>query len=380
MLFLATSLLALAGLVSAADHYVEVGRNGLTFEPYAMVAAPGDRVIFRFHAKNHTVTETSFGNVCQPLDGGFDTGFQPVAPGTAEESLPTRVYEVTTGAEKPLWFYCHQKGHCGQGMVFSINCPLDSSAPNSFDKFQQSALEFGAWESASSSWAATAPPDVYGSQTYSPVYHPTVTQTITLGDQVWTTEYESYPNSPDPTPDAAEGNTHKILVGLKDDGSSALVYSPPSIAAAPRDKVVFEFHAKNHTITQSSFGNPCRKLEFTSTTGQIGFDSGFIPVDAAATEFPTYTIIVNDTAPIWAYCRQGNHCGSGMVFSINPDEASDRNHAAFVALAQTINGTSAAPSPSATGQVSNSGAFTGATINTIAAAMVGLGSFFALVL
>lgn len=46
-----------------------------------------------------------------------------------------------------------------------------------------------------------------------------------------------------------------------------------------------------------------------------------MPVAAGTTSgFPTYTITVNDTKPIWAYCQQKGppvHCASGMVFSAN---------------------------------------------------------------
>lgn len=47
------------------------------------------------------------------------------------------------------------------------------------------------------------------------------------------------------------------------------------------------------------------------------------PVAANVTDnFPTYTITVNDTNPIWVYCAQGagtaaSHCGKGMVFAVN---------------------------------------------------------------
>lgn len=70
-----------------------------------------------------------------------------------------------------------------------------ADGPNSLAAFTEAALAFGAEEAAnqaaSSSWAATATPDVYGGQTYAPVWHPTVTETVTLGEEVWTTTYES---------------------------------------------------------------------------------------------------------------------------------------------------------------------------------------------
>ena len=38
------------------------------------MAEPGDTVSFRFHPKNHTVTQSSFGAPCTSLYGGIDTG------------------------------------------------------------------------------------------------------------------------------------------------------------------------------------------------------------------------------------------------------------------------------------------------------------------
>lgn len=75
-----------------------------------------------------------------------------------------------------------------------------------------------------------------------------------------------------------------------------------------------------------------------------------MPVSANATEFPTFSIVVNDTTPIWGYCRQTGHCGQGMVFAINAVDSSAKNFTAFQSQAIQINGTSTAAttSPSAT--------------------------------
>ena len=55
-------------------------------------------------------------------------------------------------------------------------------------------------------------------------------------------------------------------------------------------------------------------------------------VGANATEFPTWNVTVNDTTPLWFYCRQhapdgSSHCGSGMVFAVNP--TADKTFADF---------------------------------------------------
>jgi len=48
---------------------------------------------------------------------------------------------------------------------------------------------------------------------------------------------------------------------------------------------------------------------------------------------------VNDTAPIWAYCRQSGHCGQGMVFAVNANESSAKSFEAFQGLAKQLNST-----------------------------------------
>jgi len=92
-------------------------------------------------------------------------------------------------------------------------------------------------------------------------------------------------------------------------------------------------------------------LSSTSTSGQVGFDSGFMPVSPNTTAFPTFTVQVNDTSPIWAYCRQVSHCGEGMVFAANANESSANTFEAFEAHAKQINGTASnSTSSSATGK------------------------------
>jgi plastocyanin len=364
--------LALLPFVSAAVHDVLVGPNGkFEFQPPAIGAAPGDQVVFHFNPKNHTVTQSSFAAPCSPMSGGIDSGFVPVQANQTAH-LPT--FTVNVHDTTPIWIYCGQAGgtpnsHCGAGMVFAINCGLDHE-PNSYGNFKKAALAHGATLQAGGAYGggayggappvhvpepapvahvpppvdAAAPPATtiwtaaYGGYTIPPEPQGVlVTHTVAVEGSTWATTYTSWPNSPAPTPASLEGTTHRVIVG----GTNGLIFDPPHIAALPRDTIVFEFRQKNHTVTQSSFADPCRKL---SANGLVGFDSGFIPVAEAATEFPVWSMVVNDTAPIWAYCRQPNptsHCGAGMVFSINSDEQGERNFAAFQGVAEAINGTAA---------------------------------------
>ncbi|GLB36278.1 hypothetical protein LshimejAT787_0305660 [Lyophyllum shimeji] len=345
MIFAPLSLgLVLLPFVSAAVHDVQVGGAGgkLEYSPEAISAQPGDQVVFHFHAKNHTVTQSSFANPCGLKDGGFESGFMPV-PVNQTDNLPT--YTITINDTQPVWVFCRQAAntpasHCGQGMVFAVNCGLDG-APNSFTNFKKSALAIGASLSAAAASPTGAPAAQWTTAAYGGLTIPAapqvtpVTQTITLGSEVWTTTYNSYPGSPGPTPAAAQGVVHRVVVG----GPGKLAFDPPSISAQPRDTVVFEFHQKNHTVTQSSFADPCRKLNG-------GFDSDFVPVpDNVTSDWPTWSLVVNDTAPLWAYCRQktpASHCGAGMVFAINAVENSERNFTAFQNVAKALNGTAAA--------------------------------------
>jgi len=349
ILSLLTASLALPqSTSSSATHTVVVGGSAgqLTFDPEAVSANLGDKVIFQFHQKNHTATQSSFANPCGPVAGGFDSGFNPVA--ASATTFPTFTYTVAT--TDPVWVYCAQGdgAHCHAGMVFAINCP--PSGAKSFANFKAAAIAQG---NASASGGYSYPSPTTGSSGYEsspdtttypditlpPAPIPTeVTATVVLGASTWTTTYESYPNSPNPTPASLTGNSYTVIVG----GNETLTFTPDFLLAQPRDTVVFQFQSKNHTATQSSFDDPCRKLEFTSTTGQIGFDSGFNAIAAGQEDFPTFSVVVNDTAPIWVYCRQTGHCGKGMVFSINPDNSGPRSFSAFQQLAVQINGSEAA--------------------------------------
>ncbi|KAF8759123.1 hypothetical protein RHS01_02643 [Rhizoctonia solani] len=328
---------ALLGFVATAvaqtTHTVIVGGPGqLTYTPSCLWPAVGDIVNFEFREKNHTATQSSFAEPCKKLtdaagvQNAFDSGFHPVAAGTTA-GFPVMSFNVTD--DKPKWFYCAQGAHCSAGMVFAINPPREG---NTFEAFLANAKN-----SAAQPPAVSAPPTATTSAAATVTPAPDGVVTVTQTPVV-----------------------HVVIVGE----NGGLTYSPPSVQAAPRDIISFQFKSKNHTITQSSFDNPCRKTEFTSTSGQIGFDSGFVPVTADASAFPTWNITVNDTAPVWAYCRQANHCGAGMVFAINAVESGNKSFAAYQALAKQLNGTgsgtpassTSAPSASATSGPSVSGA------------------------
>ncbi|KAJ6594749.1 hypothetical protein B0H19DRAFT_907394, partial [Mycena capillaripes] len=95
-------------------------------------------------------------------------------------------------------------------------------------------------------------------------------------------------------------------------GTGVIGYTPNQVQANVGDVVQFTFKQTNHTITQSTLDNPCSPL-----VGEGAFDSGFIFVADNETEFTQAQFEVQDTNPVWVYCRQAGHCAQGMVFAVN---------------------------------------------------------------
>ncbi|KAF8664847.1 hypothetical protein AX16_000688 [Volvariella volvacea WC 439] len=312
-LLLALNTIQLSLPAQAVTYEVTVGADGeFFFEP-------------QWQSKNHSVTQSAFEAPCVLIAEGLDSGFIPVTPDTD----PRPNWEVTMNDTSPTWFYCAQIGHCG--MVFAIN-PSPESEEHSFTVFRDLAIQIngtGAKPSIATTASNSESTDIYVTPP------PPSCNRYRYGSS--RLSLENYLHQLYDTPEytfAAEPAEHRIVVGAKGD----LVFSPESITASIGDIVVFEFRPKNHTVTQSSFSNPCVRL--VNDSRDLGFASGFQPVSAEATEFPEFRILINDTAPIWGYCGQTNHCGAGMVSSINAVESGPNNINAFKTLAQRINGTS----------------------------------------
>ena len=105
---------------------------------------------------------------------------------------------------------------------------------------------------------------------------------------------------------------------------------------------------QNHSVVQSNFANPCVPIQ-NIMPNVTGFFSGFMPVKPTDSQKPTFTLMVNDTKPVWIYCAQGNHCQKGMVMAINAAQTGDKTLAAYTALAAM------APANLAPGQSASSG-------------------------
>ena len=62
-----------------------------------------------------------------------------------------------------------------------------------------------------------------------------------------------------------------------------------------------------------------------------GINSGPMPPENGMMK--VFTIMVNDTKPIWMYCATKPHCEKGMVMAINAPQEGEKTLASYKALA-----------------------------------------------
>jgi plastocyanin len=128
-----------------------------------------------------------------------------------------------------------------------------------------------------------------------------------------------------------------VVVGKAENGTAALVFTPEQIKAKVGDRIHFQFYPKNHTVTQSSFAEPCTRQRNTATN-ELGVDSGFMVVPPGSKEIPVWSVEVKqDTSPIWMFCNQDKHCNSGMVFAINAPDEGEKTYSTFKEKAKAAN-------------------------------------------
>lgn len=94
--------------------------------------------------------------------------------------------------------------------------------------------------------------------------------------------------------------------------NNALAFSPDTITAAVGSSIEFVFFPPIHSVTQSTFESPCAPL-----ANGTGFWSGAFTT-ASGQNANVFTLLVNDTNPIWFFCATPSHCETGMAGVINP--------------------------------------------------------------
>lgn len=136
-------------------------------------------------------------------------------------------------------------------------------------------------------------------------------------------------------PSLVSAVNHTVIVGASANGTPGVVFVPQQVTATTGDVVNFEFRGGNHTVTQSSFANPCA-WQFNTATNSNGFNSGFLPFNAASGQVSVYSLEVTDpNTPIWFFCGRPPHCKGGMFGAINAPTTGNRTFAQFTANVQT---------------------------------------------
>jgi len=137
---------------------------------------------------------------------------------------------------------------------------------------------------------------------------------------------------------AAAQNTTVFVGSAPGAQGAVLQFTPSTINATTGSTITFKWNGTpgNHTVTQSSFSNPCAPLAG-------GFDSGYVFTPASGVSHtPEWNLtITNGSEPIWFFCKQihpGPHCQAGMVGAINAP-TSGHTFSAFLKAAKAFNGT-----------------------------------------
>jgi len=154
-----------------------------------------------------------------------------------------------------------------------------------------------------------------------------------------------------------------VTVGV----NGTLRYEPQYVNAQMNDTIEFVFDPKNHTLTQSTYEQPCLPVPG-------GTDSGYKPNNGTGPE-PTFIVTVTDNSSTWFHCAQKNpssHCAKGMTFAINPD-TDGHSFAEFQnnAIASGNTSASAVPSGTAAGTAAGPAASSGYGAGTVSSSGVG---------
>ncbi|KAI1261785.1 hypothetical protein F5Y18DRAFT_430812 [Xylariaceae sp. FL1019] len=128
-----------------------------------------------------------------------------------------------------------------------------------------------------------------------------------------------------PTAPAAPA-THTVNVG-----QGGFKFTPNSVTAKRGDHVEFVFWPTGHSVARAEHGSPCMPYESVVPGGK-GFWSGEILPTSDLDPHPSFTILINDTHPVFFYCGAPDSCKEHkMVGVINPNSTwTVQSQAAFI--------------------------------------------------
>ncbi|GAA5936389.1 uncharacterized protein JCM15063_001873 [Sporobolomyces koalae] len=167
-----TAITALTALASAAHGFVytvgvgkdqTTGQPGVGFDPSRTVVSDlnsSNEVQFRFLQGNHRVVQSDFDSPCSS-NGGFDSGVQDVAAGTAEENGPVATFNIQNNTG--IYYFSDigdNASQCYLGAVFCLNTN-EGDNDGACHTFQSAALalgaQYGVTANTTSSTAASIP-------------------------------------------------------------------------------------------------------------------------------------------------------------------------------------------------------------------------------
>ena len=94
----ALALPLLASLALGATIDIQVGNQGLNYDPETVTAAQGDILRFFFHPEEHNVAQGSFDQPCKPMMGGIYSGDVEVENGVYVSPAPRPSPKCMSGA------------------------------------------------------------------------------------------------------------------------------------------------------------------------------------------------------------------------------------------------------------------------------------------
>ncbi|CAI4214921.1 unnamed protein product [Parascedosporium putredinis] len=238
-------LLAAASGINAAQHTVQVARDGLAFDPETLVAKAGDVITYTFFSGEHSVTQTTAEDPCRPLASGFHSGSVPARDGQSPVT-----WRIVVNETEPIYLYSGYQDSCRQGMVQVINPP---SGDASLSDLKTSASSVENTASAS--------------------------------------------NTP-------RGGQRILNIDVGRD--SELSFSPSHVEDQLAGTIVqFRFYPQNNSVVQTTYDRPCQPLSGGFSSGFIPIESASADVGFSIVLNDTDPVYFYDAQPTDSHCQNG---------------------------------------------------------------------------
>ncbi|OAG07579.1 uncharacterized protein CC84DRAFT_1068935, partial [Paraphaeosphaeria sporulosa] len=131
---------AVATVANSEVHTVDVGEDGLNFEPQTLNPKKGDTVIFHLYP-SHNVVSGSFDKPCEFNDNSWFSGpFSQTDNGKKKYVVNVTSEDPVSNSLIQVWYYCAVPQHCQSGMVGAWNAP---SSGNTISAYADAAKNAG---------------------------------------------------------------------------------------------------------------------------------------------------------------------------------------------------------------------------------------------